>query len=407
MGPEAEILDELPRSRALRGLRELLRGDRYVQGEWLPTEAALCERLRVSRGTLRAAMKRLEGDGLLEAQAGRGRRVVRATATRSSMLAQGIAIVTHATQGHPLGGTDHAIQGSALAAIDEAGLHAVMLHPDRLMQSGIDALVAERPRGMLLMRRIVETKLGQETLSKFKAARIPTVLYGESPDWPEFDSVVSDHEAGSYAMTRWLIGQGRRRILRFWQLKAGTAPHAQVEWLKERDAGHERAMREAGLEPLAAKACFTISEEEATASDFNLRVDLATGQLVGHLSGADAVDAIMVISDGMLRPVAAACGRLGKVPNRDVLLVGYDNFWPHDPARQWESTIPAATVDKRNDAIGRALIELLLARIDGRLDTVPQHQRIAPELVVTDATPHHGAPSSVGRNVGEFETLER
>jgi DNA-binding LacI/PurR family transcriptional regulator len=46
-----------------------------------------------------------------------------------------------------------------------------------------------------------------------------------------------------------------------------------------------------------------------------------------------------------------------------------------------EPTPPAATIDKQNALQGRRLVELLLARIAGKVDSAPQHWLVAPKLI--------------------------
>jgi DNA-binding LacI/PurR family transcriptional regulator len=106
--------------------------------------------------------------------------------------------------------------------------------------------------------------------------------------------------------------------------------------------------------------------------------------LMPYLSQPGSVDAIMVTSDGVLASTAAACRLFGITPNREVLLVGYDNFWPDDARRKFEPIIPAATVDKRNQIIGEQLIDLLLARANGKLGESAEHRLVQPQLLVPD-----------------------
>lgn len=57
-------------------IRDLLREPRYREGELLPPEAGMAEKLGVSRNTVRAAISRLVQEGVLERKAGRGTRYV-------------------------------------------------------------------------------------------------------------------------------------------------------------------------------------------------------------------------------------------------------------------------------------------------------------------------------------------
>jgi len=349
MKTDALQRNEYPRSRAVRQLRDLI-DRRYTAGEFLPAELELSVQLSVSRGTLRTAMKLLEKEGLLRAQAGRGRFVTSSIKGPKTMMMDAVAVVTH--ESNPEGkrrqsGTDPFIQMSAIDSIGRAGLHALMVQPERLAEGGLDRFVQERPRGIVLMRRAVESHLAQEIWSSLSNAGIPVVVYGDAPELAEFDSVVSDHAAGAYQLTKWLIERGRKRILRMWHLAADSPLGHRPEWLARRDAGYEQAMKEAGLKPLPAIEQRDMIPRDSTRETFQAYTQLAAGQLLPHLTGANPIDAIMLTSDGVLAPVAAACKMFGKNPKSDILLAGYDNFWQDDVSRQWETTIPAVTVDKR------------------------------------------------------------
>jgi len=73
-------------------------------------------------------------------------------------------------------------------------------------------------------------------------------------------------------------------------------------------------------------------------------------------------------ADAQVCQVAAALRKLGLVPQKDVLITGYDNFWEDLPERKWETTRPLATADKQNMEIGRRLVRLLTN------DTGPQNE---------------------------------
>jgi DNA-binding LacI/PurR family transcriptional regulator len=381
---------EYPRSRALRGLRDLIR-QRYDIGDWLPTEQELCIRFNVSRGTLRTAMKLLESEGLLRAQAGRGRMVTSSVeAVGKTVMRDAVAVVSHESNSnggprHP--GTDLFIQTSAIESIGRAGLHALLVRPDRAPSEVLRSLAADRPHGAVLLRRVLESNPQREALDELRSAGAAIVMYGDLPELCDFDSVVSDHDAGSYLLTKWLLGQGRRRILRFWQLSADT-DYAQrpPEWLMNRDSGFERAMREANLEPMPAIVHQDPIARDNTEENFKTFTHLSAGQLMPYLSQPRSVDAIMVTCDGVLASTAAACRLFGITPQREVLLVGYDNFWPDDARRNFEPIIPAATVDKQNQVIGEQLVDLLLARAGGKLGESAEHRLVQPKLIVPDGS---------------------
>lgn len=112
-------------AQAERFLRELMRNPRYRNGELLPDELTLANRLGVSRGTLRAAIARLVAEGLLERKAGRGTRVTRRQqqsgmgAWRSftqEMKRQGISVETYQLEVRELPAKDRAARALQVKA---------------------------------------------------------------------------------------------------------------------------------------------------------------------------------------------------------------------------------------------------------------------------------------------------
>jgi DNA-binding LacI/PurR family transcriptional regulator len=385
---QVKLITEYPKWRAVEGLRELIR-EHYGAGDWLPAEIKLCEHFNVSRGTLRTALKLLEGEGLVRAQAGRGRVVTAGAETVSNKVMHDVvAIVTHESDTDEAPrhtGTDLFIQMSAIEAIGRAGLHALMVRPDRATSEVLRGLAAERPRGVMLLRRVLESNPDREVVQALRTAGTSVVMYGDLPELADFDSVVSDHDAGAYLLTKWLLEQGRRRILRFWQLSCDSGFRGRPpEWLMQRNAGFERAMREANLEPMPPIVHQDAIPRDYSEENFRTFMQLSAGQLMPYLSKPGMVDAIMVTCDGVLPSIAAACRLFGIIPNRDVLFVGYDNFWPDNPRRRFEPTIPAATVDKRNRIIGEELVRLLLDRCGGKLGESAEHRVVWPKMLVTE-----------------------
>jgi DNA-binding LacI/PurR family transcriptional regulator len=65
-----------------------------------------------------------------------------------------------------------------------------------------------------------------------------------------------------------------------------------------------------------------------------------------------------------------------------VLIAGYDNYFDHCGERRFEPQVPAATMDKQNDLMGREMVRLLLDRAGGKLPPGPQLRAVPPRLVV-------------------------
>lgn len=380
------IQNQSPRIRAIRQLRQWIRDGQLPAGEPLPPENGLAEKLMVSRTTVRAAVKSIEEEGLVRVADNRRRIVVGNVSRRDSLLSGCVAIITHFGESWPSGvmnpvakGWERYIQISLVDAIRDAGLHALTLRFDRLQDDQIKMLLADNPRGMVLMRPGL---LSSEVLSLGRQLRdmgVPVTCYGYDSRF-EFDSVASDHAEGCRKLCDWLIKKGRKRLLRVWtQSTESETP----EWRKQRDLGYEAAIRAAGLEVLPPIEIPSLPDTKLqTREDYDMRARLILGYLWEHLSGPQPADAILALTDGECYPISTACRLLGKEPQRDITIVGYDNYWQDSPNRQWESVDPAATIDKLNLDLGRKLMELLLERSSGTLPPEPQARLVTPKLCV-------------------------
>ena len=386
----AALVADRPSARVANGLRLWIAEGRLSRGGRLPSEQVLAARFKVARTTVRAALRQLEEERLVEPSRGRGfGRVVSASALAPrSMMSETVALLTDAGDGalaleSPQSGKESAIQVGAIEALRAAGLHALTLQADLLAGDRIQRLIAEKPRGVIAFNAAARSETGQAVLAKLKASGIAVAAYGASVELPAYDRVVSDHQAGCAALTRWLISRGCRRILPVWQLESYDYEHPPL-WLAQREAGYREAMAEAGLEPLRALV-FRLMPILPVDSAEKLEecTRHAAGYLLDYLGRERRADALMATSDDVVFPVAAACRLLGCVPNRDAAIVGYDNFWMDCPSAQFEAAAPLATVDKFNLRIGEELARVLCDRLEGKLGREAQRRVIAPRLVVT------------------------
>lgn len=388
----ASLLDIAPpKARVMKHLRSWIDRGTLSGGEPLPSERALAEKLDVARGTVRSALEELVRQGVISDGNGR-RRVVQkmsnGRSTATGLMARTLGVVTgreHViTDRLTAPGFELFIERGAFDAVFDAGLHGIKLYPDALRGDGVDHLIESRPMGVVFGRFPGDPEVGQAMVQAVADAGIPVVLYGDTPFNDGFDRVMSDHEHGTYELTRWLIGQGRRRIVRVW-----TDQRRHDRWLQARDRGYRRACDEAGVEPvepiwLPAGVEHSLGQRDR----FEQNVRWIGGYLIEHVVRGDAADALMMISDSDVYPAAAACRLFGRTPNQDVLIVGYDNYWPNLTDRQFEPITPAATVDKLNLTLGQELVKLLIERVEGKLPEGPQARVIEPQLIVPESPFH-------------------
>lgn len=376
-----------PRARAVRTLREWIQKGVLKRGETLPSEHALSLQLEVGKATVGRALHVLEEEGLLRLVSARTR-VVSAPSLSNQRLVQKAVVVlwpsVNIDTRPVMGGWSEAIVKGMLNGIRDAGLHSLALNPGTMTTADVEQLIRERPCAVtvpdILHGPFSKEDAAGHFLRRLAEARIPVVCYGDSASFQHCDRVTSDHEDGSYALTRLLIERGRKRICMFWD-----TPFS-FYWSHGRRRGYERAMKEAGLEPLPVievpPGDPRVDGEEARFKAFVRRF---AGYLVEVLLGNDPPDALMMASDGLVGAAAGALRLFNKRPNKDILLVGYDNYWRETPWLPFESCGPVATVDKRNYECGQEMIRLLTERLEGKLPPEPQCRVVKPELLVADA----------------------
>lgn len=354
-------------------------------GARLPSITALCRRYSVSTITVRTALRELAAGGLVESRPRSGvfvREKVLSRATASGLLSNAVAVLSlqsiEPAENAPRTprSWSRAIGQGANRAIQTAGLHAFSLHPDRVTTAEIEHLVAAKPLGVVFTELHPQWERALQIARALTAGGVPLVVYGGAPELAAYDRVLSDHEDGSYELTRFLIAQGRRRLLNVW-----TAP-ATGYWFARRRAGYERALNEAGLEPLPDLIVPPFAPAHGRREAFENSVRQLASFLIEPFSAQNPVDALLMATDVDAIGAAAACRLFGKTPHEDVAIAGYDNFWRDCGEMQFESCPPLATMDKRDAEMGGALVHLLLERTNSTLPEGPQSRLVAPHLVL-------------------------
>ncbi len=197
----------------------------------------------------------------------------------------------------------------------------------------------------------------------------------------EMDAVVSDHTHGCAKLVEFLAAQGCRRILRLWMQGAEYTPW----WRTARDAGYRAAVRAAGLAELPAihlSYGAAVVDHVPYAAGYFVSVDLLTGALIECMRGRERPDALLVHTDSVVPAAYAAIRRIGLLPGRDVLVVGYDDYWCLRAEAEYEPTPPAASVNKDGPAIGQALAAMVARRLD-RPESPPMRTQVLPRLITT------------------------
>ncbi len=374
-----KIRDDSPRTRVYRTVRSWVQEGKLASGERLPPEESLATMLKVSRGTVRSALKQLEDDGVLQVRKHHRRTITsEPPAVGTSLLGRTCVVLssTYTDQESIVSGYDDAVHLSLRRSARTAGLSLLSVHPNSCTAEGVSELIRARPLGVVGSHALGVTSAGRALLTAFHAAGIPVVAHGDDPGLAPFDRVSSDSCQGMRDLVAGLVASGRRRIQRLWTT-------SDLYWLNERDRGFAEGCGAAGIELLPAITVLPVADRSESSSVDNLtaRTRMYAGFLVEHLTGGAPPDALLATSDVDTYPLISACRMFGKQPHRDLTICGYDAYWQSCWEREFVDLDPAATVGKDNEQMGEAMMALLLDRLAGRLGSGPEH-RVVPQHVV-------------------------
>ncbi len=328
-------------------------------------------------------MRRLGEEGLIR-NAGTRTRVIVGAAPGSTapQLLKG-AVVLLAGEHFPAAehgadrapGWNYQVIYGAIEAIRENGRHTLKINGTVLTDREVHECSASGVAGVVAPRYRSVRERHEVMVRELRAKDIRFVVDADAPEDQSCYRVVPDHEVGAYQLTRYLLEQGRRRILHM-----GLA--RQQWWFEARLEGYTRAMRDAGLEPMppavVAPSPYSLAAE-GTAHRFEVVVRHNLAYLAEHLTSVDRPDAIMCLSDESVSFISAACRLCHLEPGRDILIAGYDNFWQESWGRRYEPTPPVATIDKNNGEIGRQMVQMLITP-----EPAEKCIRVAPTLITTD-----------------------
>ncbi len=228
-------------------------------------------------------------------------------------------------------------------------------------------LVALKPTASLFNLKIVREsrvdgliligpRFPPRSILELKSAGLPTVLVDNTLNETKIDSILCDNRDGAYEAAKHLIEHGHSRIV----FLRGPA-----EWVsnRERCAGYQQAMSEAGLEPRIIPMPDTTIDTgyEALAQALETYPDLTA---ICAVNDATAIGAIRALKE---------TGR--QVPN-DVSITGFDDVsWAtlNEP--------PLTTVHIYLEEIGRFAARRLVDLIEGG-SQVPMRISLATKLVI-------------------------
>lgn len=230
---------------------------------------------------------------------------------------------------------------------------------EMLRSRGVEGIVT------IPSRRVISHAGQIEHILRIEDSGVPVVVLEQNIAEDSLTRVIMDNHSSAKRIARHLISLGHERI-GFLHLGREETDFAG----NERFAGYRDALREAGLffsEEMAAQAA-SISDYECD------RYDQA--QFERYYEAAGRPSAIFAVCDMLAIKIILACHMIGLRIPEDIAVVGFDNI-----AVSGLVNPPLTTIHQPAYQMGKRAADLVLGRIDGRLDC-PVSEKIQGKLIV-------------------------
>ena len=347
----------------------------YPRGTFLPSEADLCTRFEVSRGTLRRALADLARLGLVSSRPGVGHRVAGRLASTEEAENNLVAVLAPYAEG---GAYFAEMVGGLERRLADAGIHLIMCSTDERSAMTSQEVLAAQVEGLLHMRPRAAVLSGEwhesdaEHVRTFSRASIPVFHVGQQPRGPVAGFVGVDERLGSLVVTDWLIRWSSGVV-------ASVIGNTTLG-IEQRLEGYTMAMSGHGLlTDGAGEIRFDPTEDSAALAE-ELTQWYRDGRVSFFCASVDDLPAILrALEEANLRigeqvAVGCACSPPWRVPTPSMPLV----------AARWSAAEMGETT--------AGLIVQWLADSDA---PSPQQRLAAPRLIVDPAYGvHHSFPGT-------------
>ncbi len=326
--------------------RQILNGD-FPSGSSLAAEPDLCIEFGVARGTIRQALAKLEAEGFVRREQGRGTFVTwgEIQPTDTGLGGNQIGLVVPYVRDSFVS----TILLGAERAATEHDLSITFKHAENNLERQnrvLEDLVNQQLAGIILYP---VNSLKTEMVERLVRSGYPLVLVDRYLRGLPTDYVMSDQFGGALRAMQHLIGLGHTRI----GLVSWRDPSVSLE---QRAAGYRQALIEAGLPYDPNLMC----EVEGYPS-------VAVEPLREFLAQSPRVRAVFAVNDQLALAVYKSARELGlRIPD-DLAVVGFDNldFTMH-------LDVPLTTVEQPAQEMGYQAVEALVRRMNGAATTYQQ-----------------------------------
>ena len=187
-----------------------MRAGFHPRGTYLPSEADLCARFKVSRDTVRRALASLAEEGLIQSEPGVGHRVSGQVVSAREQPEDLVAVIAPYGQdalafAEMVGGLERTLTSagmrlvvSSMQALGQDEQAVTAAHVQHILHMQPHAVVCGLPRGT-----------DASELQRLTRADVPVVVVGEDPAGAAVDFVGTDDRLGAYMIGEWLADWAR------------------------------------------------------------------------------------------------------------------------------------------------------------------------------------------------------
>ena len=244
------------------------------------------------------------------------------------------------------------MMGSVSHAASQHGYDLIVSVPQDEMQIAERRLLRSgRADGLIVIGQAGRT----ERLDAMNANNANIVVWGGADKTPKYTLVGSDNVKGGKLATSHILSLGRKRILFLGDVEL---PEVALRY-----DGYKRAHTEAG-----------IPHDPTLILKLNFGGQSAFDAVAKFIDDGQSIDGVFAASDVLAMAAIHALQSRGKTVPIDVSVVGYDNIGQANM-----STPPLTTIDQNIAQGGQIMVDLLLAKINGK---PVKSEFTATELVV-------------------------
>lgn len=338
--------------------------ERIISGVWrngdnIPTEKELCAEFDVARGTVRQALQKLESEGYLRREQGRGTfvRLGEPGAIQEKTPAKRLAFIVPYVRDSSVSTILIGFQQVA----EQADYVVIFNHVNNDVHQQEQVINKHLREGIAGIALYPVDSDHISPVDRVVQSDVPIVMIDRYLKGLSTDYVTSDHFGGALRSVHFLLDQGHERVGFVTWLSPATS-------MEHRYLGYAQALRERGIEPDPALICHV--EGYPT-------VDLTP--LEAYLSASYRPTAIFAANDQIAIALYRAAAAVGLSVPEDLAIIGFDNL---DISAHVDP--PLTTVAQPFLKIGQVAAEVLIRRVEGDHQYLRQIT-IAPELVVRES----------------------